>query len=141
VALVAALTAAVQSFRQFWPLRHRHGEAAGEVIDRAELRRRRVDRLTGTLKESVNLLGELETEIALSQQHAEELTEQIEQRKAEAELTEREAAAVRSMVGEIVAEEVGAGGRRSFWQGFWMQVLIGGLYFGAGVWAALLITD
>jgi hypothetical protein len=95
-------------------------------------RRRRIERLSRSLRESSDLLVELEGDMNAGQQRAAELQEQIDKNTALAALTAEQAEAMRSVLGEVV----GASDRRSFW----VQIGVNAVFFGMGVVTTLYLA-
>jgi phage terminase Nu1 subunit (DNA packaging protein) len=122
VSLSGAVLFAVRADRRLEP-RHQR--------DPIEKRRGRVKRLTQSLEESTDLLGELQADINAGMTRADELRQQIEQHTALAKLTSEQAEAFES----LVAEEIGKSSRTGFRQQFWLSLV----FFGLGVGSTIAL--
>jgi hypothetical protein len=111
-----------------------------EVVDPGEERKRRIERLTDSLRESASLLTELESDIAFGQSQAAQLDEEISKNTELAKLSREQASAVRDAMGDIVGEVVRESDRKAFWQQLLVQIVLGAIFFAAGVVATLIFS-
>lgn len=130
--LLTLLTGALASVLPVLVGRFRKQPGDG-ILTTSEFRKRRIERLTGALQDADLLLGEIESEIQLGHQRAEELDQEVKRLEALASLTNEETEAVKSLLSDVVDSNQ----RRSLRQQFLMNF---GFFVGGVVVTVIVAT-